>query len=142
MNWGTGIVIVFICFTGLLFTLVGICMQQEDIHLVSTNYYADEINYQEHINQLTNAAELDAKVMNYDRNSKILTLALEAESKGELHLFRPSDAGMDRRIAVQSQQGSFQEIDLTSLQQGYWKVKLTWTEEGKGYYEERKIYLP
>ena len=49
MNWGNGILLLLLVFIGLMVTLVTICVRQDDIHLVTENYYAEEIKYQEHI---------------------------------------------------------------------------------------------
>ncbi len=141
MNWGNWIVVVFIVFIALMATLVTICMKQDDLHLVTNNYYEEEIKYQQHIDRVINTTASAKEAMTFDAKARILDLNLPVGAMGELHLFRPSDAGMDRKIEVNIKDSKVNSVDLQSLQAGYWKVKLSWAEDGKTYYEEKKIDL-
>jgi len=60
MNWGTGIVIAFVCFAGVLATIVTISMKQ-DVGLVAKDYYKQEIAYQDQIDRKTNYNQLERK---------------------------------------------------------------------------------
>ncbi|AGA79128.1 FixH protein [Echinicola vietnamensis DSM 17526] len=141
MNWGTGIIIVFVAFAALVFTMVGICMKQDDLHLVTKNYYEEEIKYQDQIEKASNAAMLDHQVMAYDAGQKEIQVKLGKGSKGTLWLFRPSDARLDQKISLEFDSGSEQAVSLRELKSGYWKVKLAWEKDGKAFYEEQKINL-
>jgi hypothetical protein len=70
-----------------------------------------------------------------------LVLDLPDGTIGKLQLFRPSDATLDREIAVNVLDSSRTSVSLNDLKPGYWKVQLSWTEAGKNYYEEKKITL-
>lgn len=141
MNWGNGIVVVFIVFVALMATMVTICMKQDDLHLVTDNYYEEEIRYQEHIDKVSNSFESERKALRFDARKKVLTLNLPIGAQGELHLFRPSDARMDRKIDVDITEKDVNTVSLNDLESGYWRVKLTWKENGKGFFEEKKIDL-
>lgn len=141
MNWGNGIVVVFIVFIALMATLVTICMKQDDLHLVTSNYYEEEIKYQQHIDRVINTTASAKEAMTFDGKAGILDLNLPVGALGELYLFRPSDAGMDRKIEVNIKDSKVNSVDLKSLQAGYWRVKLSWAEDGKTYYEEKKLDL-
>ncbi|SEJ64306.1 FixH protein [Cyclobacterium xiamenense] len=141
MNWGNGIILVFVAFVAVMATMVTICMKQDDLHLVTENYYEEEIKYQEHIDKVTNSQHSAKNALSFDPQSKVLTLNLPVGAQGELHLFRPSDARMDRKIAVDIQNAAANTVNLKSLQSGYWKVKLNWEEKGQGFFEEQKIDL-
>ena len=58
MNWGVKIVISFVFFIGLLFGLVYISMNQ-DISLVSENYYEQELAYEDQIQRIKNTNNLE-----------------------------------------------------------------------------------
>ncbi|GGF29523.1 FixH family protein [Echinicola rosea] len=141
MNWGKGIVLFFVVFVTFVFTMVGICMKQDDIHLVTQNYYEEEIKYQEQIEKASNAAMLDQEVMVFDVGQKELLVDLEKGAKGTLWLFRPSDARLDQKISLEFDSPKQQTVSLRELKSGYWKVKLAWEVGGKAYYEEKKITL-
>ncbi|MEX0883716.1 MAG: FixH family protein [Cyclobacteriaceae bacterium] len=141
MNWGKGIILVFVVFFGLMATLVTICMKQDDLHLVTENYYEEEIKYQHHIDKVINTNISNKEAMVYDGQNRQLDLNLPLGAKGELHLFRPSDARMDKKFKVDIQDKKINTYDLKNLQTGYWKVKLSWTENGMDFYEEKKIEI-
>lgn len=141
MDWGKGITITLILFVSLMVGLVIICVRQDDIHLVTQNYYEEEINYQEKIEEIGNANSLDYKVLVYDNQLKKVDLQLPVGSKGTLHLFRPSDARLDQKITFDVTNLNANAFDLKSLKPGYWKLKLTWSENGVDYFHEEKINI-
>lgn len=141
MDWGKGIVITLIVFVSLMVGLVTICVQQDDIHLVTQNYYEEEIKFQDQIDQTVNANSLDYKVLVYDNQLKKVDLQLPVGSKGTLHLFRPSDARLDQKITFDVTNLNANAFDLKSLKPGYWKLKLTWSENGVDYFHEEKINI-
>lgn len=141
MNWGNSIILVFVVFAAIVFTMVGICIKQDDIHLVTEQYYEAEIKYQEQIEKVSNAALLSEKAMAFDASEKSLNIHLEDGAKGTIWLFRPSDARLDQEINFEIDQTETKKINLSKLEQGYWKAKIAWSNDGKEYFEELKINL-
>lgn len=141
MDWGKGILLTIIAFVGFIMTLVIISVRQDDIHLVTENYYEKEIKYQEHINRETSAAGLDREVLVYDSETKTMILDLPVGAKGSLQLFRPSDARLDQDLLLDILEEGKTTIPLEKLKSGYWKVQLTWTENGVDFYQEKKITI-
>lgn len=141
MDWGKGIILTLVAFGVLMISMVTICIKQDDIHLVTQNYYEEEIKYQDQIEKMINANQLDHEVLVYDNQLKIVDLHLPVGSKGVIHLFRPSDARLDQKITFDITDPSVNSVDVKSLKPGYWKVKLTWTENGVDYYKEEKINI-
>lgn len=139
MNWGNGILLLLLVFIGLMVTLVTICVKQDDIHLVTENYYAEEIKYQEHIDRVSNTNAMEGKAMQFDAASKTLQIKLPIGSKGELHLFRPADARMDKKIQIEIKDSESNTMSLKGLEPGYWKMKMTWETDGVDFFEEKKI---
>ncbi|SEG39830.1 FixH family protein [Algoriphagus boritolerans] len=141
MDWGKGILLTIIAFVGFILTLVVISVRQDDIHLVTENYYEKEIKYQEHINRETSAAGLDREVLVYDSETKSVILDLPVGAKGSLQLFRPSDARLDQDLLLEILKEGKTTVPLEKLKSGYWKVQLTWTENGVDFYQEKKITI-
>ena len=141
MNWGHGLTLFFVGFVLFMSTLVVICMRQDNIHLVTQNYYEEEIKYQERIDKIANAADLGYKVFNYQVQDKTVGLNLPPNAVGVLHLFRPSDARLDRKFDVAIESGKAFTVNLSDLKPGYWRMKLTWEEGGKEYYLEERITI-
>jgi hypothetical protein len=141
MDWGKGITLTLIVFGVIMISMVTICVKQDDLHLVTQNYYEDEIKYQDQIDKMINASHLDYEVLVYDNQLKIVDLHLPVGSKGIMHLFRPSDARLDQKISFDITDPSVNSVDVKSLKPGYWRIKLTWVENGVGYYKEEKINI-
>jgi hypothetical protein len=141
MGWGNGIVLVIIGFVAVMGTMVTICVRQDDIHLVTANYYEEEIKYDNQIARISNTKNLEFAAIEFDGQLKKIDLKLPVGAKGTLHLFRPSDARVDQKITFDIQSSEKKSLDLSNLKPGYWKVKLTWTQGGLEYYEEKKINI-
>ncbi len=141
MNWGKSIVLAFVLFALFIGSLVVVCLRQ-DIALVTTNYYDQELHYQQQLDRMTNAEQLKEKPL-----VQVVNGALEVQfsrlpeiEQGELELFRPSDAKLDRRYTLASI-SQVQRIELEGVQGGMYKAKLRWRMDGKDYYLESVIYL-
>lgn len=141
MDWGKGIVLVFVAFATIMISMVTICMKKDDLHLVTQNYYEEEIKYQDHINKVINANGLSYEALQFDNQQKSVSISLPLGAKAELHLFRPSDARLDQKLVVDIVDEDSTVVDLAMLKTGYWLMKLTWSAEGKSYYQEKKITI-
>lgn len=141
MDWGKGILLTIIAFVGFIMTLVVISVRQDDIHLVTENYYEKEIKYQDQIEREKSAAELNREVLVFDTQTKTMVLDLPVGAKGNLQLFRPSDARLDQQLPIDILEEGKTEVSLEKLKSGYWRVQLTWKEDGVDFYQEKKINI-
>jgi nitrogen fixation protein FixH len=141
MDWGKGIILTLTAFAGIIISMVVICVRQDDIHLVTQNYYEEEIKYQDQIDKIVNASLLEYEAMAYDAQRRLIELNLPKGAKGTLHLFRPSDARLDQKLDFDIQDDEANAINLSELKPGYWKIKMTWVEDETSYYLEKKINI-
>lgn len=142
MNWGKWIVVAFVLFTLFIGTLVTICVR-EDVSLVAPDYYKQELDYQHQIERSQNGAQLATKPeITISNNQLQVSYANFSQvEKGELKLFRPSDARLDKIYSLASSNGSTQTFDISTQQRGMYKASLSWTMDGKEYFLEETIYL-
>ncbi|QSE96306.1 FixH family protein [Fulvivirga lutea] len=141
MNWGTKIVIAFISFAGVIITMVVISMKQ-DISLVATDYYKQELAYQDQIDKQTHALELgDHITFEFDARDHKFFINSDLNTKGEVHFYRPSDAKKDRVVPFEIAAGTKQFISTKGMDLGLWKVKLSWSEGEKEAYIEKTIII-
>jgi nitrogen fixation protein FixH len=145
MNFGHKIAFVYIGFVVFILTLVGLCLTQKDIFLVSKDYYAKEVAYQSEINKAHNAAKLSVPVaLNYASEVQQLVLSFPAEmqgASGQVEFYRPSDAAQDFRLSLALNTNNQYSIPVKRLSRGLWVVKIDWQKGGKFYYKEEKISL-
>ena len=141
MNWGKSIVLAFVLFAVFIGSLVAVCLRQ-DIPLVSANYYEQELRYQEQLDRMNNANQLPERprIQVVGSALEIQYSRLEGMADGELELFRPSDARLDKRFPIEPK-GTLQRIDLGAMPGGLYKARLKWSADGKEYYLESTIYL-
>src|SRR5690349_16050760 len=128
--WPYGIILTFIPFiSGTVGLVIMACAQKAD--LVSPDYYEQEIRFQSHLNRAARTQSLGASVAYKPDTQQIRielpkTLAPE-KPVGQIHLYRPSAAGLDRHFVLDPDSQGFQSLDAAALVAGLWKVRVTWT---------------
>jgi len=58
---------------------------------------------------------------------------------GHIQLYRPSAAGLDRQLKLETDLEGVQFLDAASLQRGLWKVRVSWTAENTEYFLDQSI---
>jgi len=142
MNFGKWIVVSFVLFAVFIGTLVTVCIRQ-DISLVAPDYYKQELAYQQRIDQQKNTANLEIKPSISVRNNQVQVSFVDFNNmeKGELRLFRPSDASQDKAFELKATADTIQFFDVSLQQRGMYKARLSWTMDGKEYFLEETIYI-
>jgi hypothetical protein len=141
ISWGYKIAAVYILF------VIGIIMlvlkaNGAEQELVTSNYYEQELRYQEVIDQKAAVAALSAPPQ-YNRTSGTLQVVLPSEFegrswKGNIYLYRPSDATLDVRKDI-SVTGRNYTLVLPKAAAGVYTVKFAWELNGKKYFDEKTI---
>jgi nitrogen fixation protein FixH len=115
--------------------------------LVRSDYYEHEIRYQEQIDRESRTASIGAKpVVSYDVETAQVNVRLPGmhavkQPTGTLHLYRPSDAGLDREVPLLLDDEGAQQIDVATLRPGLWKLEITWRVDGIDYSSRHSLVL-
>jgi nitrogen fixation protein FixH len=141
INWGTGITIAMGSFMLMILSFV-VAAWRENIDLVSADYYAQELQYQERMEQMGRARAADAKIEFTMQADRVQVQLPEGVQKGEMHFFRPSNAKYDFVQPIAANAQGKQVVQDTRLIAGLWKVKTTWEQRGERYYNETSIVVP
>ena len=145
MNWGLRIILLYTAFVGGMLFLVYKCTQQ-NIDLVSPDYYAQEIKYQEKIDRLNNSQHQDVRLaVVYAVEKDLIQITFPSSSTsnnttGEIVLFRPDNSKLDFKIPIDIADG-VQNIPTDKLSKGLWRVKSSWSTNETPYYQEEKIII-
>ena len=144
MNFGNKLLLVFAAFAGLLSYMTYRCFAVP-VDLVSTEYYKDEISYQEIIDGTKNANALNGKTVVLESNGTV-TIQLPAEMKGHLVkgtilFYSPSQIENDRHVTLTTDNDAKQLIDAKTLKKGNYTVKIDWKESANHYYAERPLTI-
>jgi hypothetical protein len=142
MNFGKWIVVAFILFAGFIATLVTVCVRQ-NIPLVTSDYYKEELKYQEQIERSNNAGALaDIPVITINNQRLQLDyLMLPAVRNARVNLFRPSDPELDQNFMIEESAATSQSFEIHKPQPGLYRARMTWEQAGKEYYIEKVIVL-
>lgn len=139
MNWGHGIILAFVCFGLIIFSLVAISMNQE-INLVSKDYYKQEIEFQNQIDKQKNYELLTIKpklIVNTVEKKINLTFPDSSKVEGEIHLYRASDYKLDQKYSFNYHSVI---IDMEKLKPGLWSALVSWNCDGKEYFFKETFF--
>lgn len=146
ISWPTGIIISITAFVIFILSFVykATFMPAYDHHLVSEDYYKDELNYQKEIDKLNNAAELKQNITYKKVDSGLLiSFPLEFETtdiKGTIAFQRLSNNKIDFELPIELETNDFL-ITNENLVEGRWNVKIEWTANNKTYlFKEKLMY--
>jgi len=121
--------------------------QRHGVDLVTTDYYEEEVRYQDQLDRMHRAASLEAPAkVGYDNRAQRLTISLPSEHldeslKGWIQLYRPSSADLDQRIPLKVDTWGAQVIDVSGLADGLWHVRVSWNARGADYYYDQKLVM-
>ena len=144
--WPWAIILTFVLFIcGTVCLVVMACAQRVD--LVSANYYEDELKFQKQLDRLNRARQLEGTArVTCDNAKHRLTVSLPPQEVGhdivgQIQLYRPSAAGLDRQVALHPDSSGLQALDASSLAPGLWKVRVFWTVDQQDYLIDQKVVV-
>jgi hypothetical protein len=144
--WPGGIVIAFVLFVlGTTGLIVLACTHQTE--LVRPDYYEQELRYQGQLERVNRTKSLGDQVsVAYDAPRGEVRIHIPADharraAQGQLHLYRPSAAGLDRRIDFRPDTNGVQTVDAAALRPGLWRVRVTWTAAGEEYFTDQGVVI-
>lgn len=144
INWGTGIVLAFIGFISFIMYFI-ITMNVDDKYnhdLVTEDYYAEELVYQNDIDKLKNSNNL-TKNISYNKSAEGLVIHFPDnvdfnKITGNMFLYRPSNKHLDFDTAI-SLSKPYLLIPDNRLVDGRWNIKIDWQYKGKSYLFKESI---
>jgi hypothetical protein len=145
MSWSYRITILYLGFVGIIITLVTISSRHKE-ELVSKDYYARELKYQEHIDALANESALTESFTHKIIPAGILIIAPKSFttlSKGSIVLFCPSDSKKDKSFHLRLNSDGEQLIPKESISAGIYKMQIAWSDKSgsKNYFKESVINI-
>ncbi len=143
-NWGTGILLSIIVFMAILVSIVYVFMNQ-DVDLVTKDYYSKELKYQDRINKINNTTELGKEIDILFRDNIVsLTFpdsVFDKKASGTIYFYRPSGSKKDFTVPLAVLNNNTQLVNTASLEKGLWRVKVEWGMGGKDFYTEKSIII-
>lgn len=118
--------------------------QRED--LVSNDYYEREVRYQSQLDSMNRSQGVAARtVVTFEPTQQTIVITLPEAQKtgmtGSIHLYRPSDARLDRELPLALSTDGTQRLDAKSLPDGLWKVRVKWNVGGQDYFLDQPVIV-
>lgn len=116
---------------------------QTDTHLVSENYYQQEVDYQTHIDKQKQSITIQQNTR-FDQKEDGLVMRLPNEinrAKGTIYLYNSIDATLDVNLPFEFSENHPLHISTTTLNKGVWKLKVDFKSHEKDYYIEKIVVL-
>jgi hypothetical protein len=143
--WPAGLALFLALFFAGVVSFVAFSMTQP-VDLVSPTYYQEAVDYQGQLDRerlAWGAAATPAVSLDPHRSVAWLTFPGGAAlpERGEVTLYRPADAALDRRLPLVLDGAHAQRIDVSALAPGLWRVRVRWQARGRDYASEAELVL-
>jgi hypothetical protein len=138
--WPIAITAVCVGFAAAMATFATFAMRHQD-DLVRKDYYDHEIAYQQHMDRELEAAAWKAEdLIRMEAAGVVISLPTGA-TRGEVQLYRPSDASLDRRLTLDPDAAGRAVLPVAGLAAGLWRVRLEWRQAGRVCFKERDVQV-
>lgn len=139
--WPYAIIGYFVVFIAAMASWIVFAVRN-DMELVRPDYYEQEIKYQAQIDRLERTSAVRGQLsLDYSPAAQSVALTLPTGAVGEVHLYRPSDAALDRRVKLELDQAGRQVLNVAELRGGLWRMRVSWTAGGSEYYFEEPLVI-
>lgn len=143
MNWGYKILAVYLGFVAVIVFMV-FRSSNEKFDLVTKDYYAKELKYQDQIERVKRTGQLTGKVVVSQENSSLkVTLPADFNGKslkGDLLLYFPADETKDVKKAFSGSELTI-TLPIQAGNKGMHTLQVNWEADNQQYYYEEKIFL-
>jgi hypothetical protein len=144
--WPVAIALIYGVF---VLTLIGLVIfsSLHTVDLVSEDYYRREIAFQKQIERIKRSRNLpDQLSCTFDQKNACILIQFPGtlsvgNIRGEIHLFRPSDAAQDKYEQIRTDSENRQILRTHNLSHGFWRIKINWSTGQQEYFNEAEVYI-
>lgn len=141
INWYHKIMFVLAAFVSMMMYFA-VRSVNTPLELVTEKYYEAEINYQQRLNEMNNVQALEnipeVKAVN---NQLFIRFPQSIPVKsGKVNLYYAANSAYDIEFPLQLNEQKEQAINLDG-RSGAYRIQLSWTADGKNYFNETKLFL-
>lgn len=144
MSWGYRIALLYIGFAVLIFTMIFLTYQQR-VDLVASDYYEQELKYQDRIDAINRTELLKESVTwQVDPTQLKIHFPIDMDGKkitGTVVFFCPSNATQDRTETIAPTKSATAQVPMNRLKKGAYKVQISWQADNLEYYNEGFIQI-
>lgn len=142
MNWGLKLAIVYCAFVIMIgFMVFKSALKSQE--LVESNYYEQELKYQDKIDGMRNA-ENYKKAVSISHNNQAICLNFSTElgrPSGSIKLFKPDNETKDLYLKIKINSTGQQIIRKSLLSKGVYLIKIQWVVNNLKFYKQYQIKI-
>ena len=141
MNWGHKITLAILLFVAFIGYMV-VRAFQENIDLVSDDYYAREISFEDKMRQQANFNVLEdpPTVLNTGEEI-IITFPGTSHVDGIIHFYHPSRELFDKYYELSIAEDRSFVVNRNDLVAGLYRVNMTWRSDDKEYFQQESLFI-
>ncbi|QCX39427.1 cytochrome C oxidase Cbb3 [Aureibaculum algae] len=145
INWGWAMVIAMAAFMTFILQYVYRTLADDTLehHLVSEDYYKDELYYQHEIDKMNNASKLKENLV-VERGDEGMQVTFPSDMEqskitGIVYFQRPSDNRIDFKKEIVLDKNTMLVVD-DKLINGRWNVKVDWKYDDQEYMFKKNLF--
>ncbi|MFH2036367.1 MAG: FixH family protein [Candidatus Zixiibacteriota bacterium] len=144
-KWGMGIYAFYGSFIIFILVLV-LYVSIQDFQMVEDNYYEKDLAYQNQIDKIGRAGQLEKDVeIGFSADNQRLKLTFPVLDpqpiEGQIVFYRPSNSRYDVAVPIKVDSLGNQEIEISNLIRGNWQLKISWMVDSVEYYSQSRIIV-
>ena len=144
MNWGYKIMLVYLIFISVM-VFMAFKSSEQNIELVTEDYYAKELKFQEQVDKQKRTHELKEQ-LSWNVDGKKIDIQFPTEMlsknvKAEILFYNASEAKRDFTVACSPDSNGLCQVNSAKLQHGVYEMKIDWSAGGVNYYNEGTINI-
>jgi nitrogen fixation protein FixH len=143
--WPIAIIGFFVVAILFIVTFIAWAVRQRN-DLVSADYYEREVRFQSQLDSMNRSQPLATQtVVTFESAPQTIVITLPVAqvqgATGSVHLYRPSDARLDRELPLALSAAGIQRVDAKDLRDGLWKVRVKWSVGGTEYFIDQPVIV-
>ncbi|MBP6731153.1 MAG: FixH family protein [Chitinophagales bacterium] len=143
-NWGWGITLLY---TGFAIMMLGLAYKTTTVKddLVTPDYYARELKFQEMLDKQKRASQLPEKLAWQVNGKQVLIkfpkIGSAEKAKAEILFYNTAEAKNDFKVNCAADSAGVCELDVKNLAHGVYQMQIDWSAGGSTYYNEGTINI-
>ncbi|NRD23947.1 FixH family protein [Winogradskyella litoriviva] len=144
INWGTAIVIAFVCFISfIMYFVISMSTNKKYNHdLVVEDYYGEELQFQDDIDKEEHSKTLSTNI-SWKKTNKGIEISFPKNLdykniEGKVFLYRPSNKQLDFETPISLSNHNLLIPDKRLLD-GRWNIKIDWQYNNNSYLYKSEI---
>lgn len=140
-NWGWGIALTYTSFAVFILFMV-YKSSLKTVELVTPDYYAKELQYQERIDQIANTKNLHIPLKwEVEGREVLLTFPEEAKTNASAKVlfYKPNSSQKDVTVACAVDADGKSIVTSEKLESGMYQMQIEWQAGGISYYNETTV---